>query len=280
MVATMKLVWCLGLSCFGSFAAATRFGKEDLDFGKTADDSNVSSGPSWERIVYVRDKMNIEREVVKQFTPHADELQELATGHPKVAFLFLTMKYFPFSSLWEAFFEDAPKGDYSIYIHRAAVPDENKMVHELALSKYGAVDVPWVKTAWCALFGVEVAMLFHAMKDPNNVQFVFVSDSSVPLKPFSYVYKELAQNSPDTSKICLATGAYFRNAFQEFAKQEARRGCVFRDFLQGVNPRTMKHHQWAVFNRRHSKMIVKYAQEALEVYEQSWVQAWIFFCLF
>ena len=74
------------------------------------------------------------------------------------------------------------------------------------------------KPVGCALFGVEVASLFHAMQDPANLQFVFVSDSSVPLKPFAYVHKELALNSPETSKICLASGAYFNKAKTEFCK--------------------------------------------------------------
>lgn len=156
-------------------------------------------------------------------------------GNPKVAFLFLTMSDFPWLKVWEAFFQDASKKDYSIYVHRAALKDAAKRkAQPLPLAKYGAIEVPWVQTAWCALFGVEVASLFHAMQDPTNVQFVFISDSSVPLKPFNYVYKQLALNFPETSKICLASGAYFTEAKKEFVKQEAKRACVFRDFLRGI----------------------------------------------
>ena len=231
--------------------------------------------PTPSRMEYVKSKMSIEHEVVKPFTLKADSLQvELASGTPKVAFLFLTMKDFPWEELWDKFFHDAPKSQYSIYIHRALLKDEEqRKAHKLPLAKYGPIDVPWVRTAWCALFGVEVASLFAAMEDPLNVQFVFVSDSSVPLKPFSYVYNELARNSPQTSKICLASRASSGQAKLEFAKQESKRSCFFRDFLRDINPRTMKHHQWAVFNRPHASQIVKYAQEALKIYEVAWLNA-------
>lgn len=129
----------------------------------------------------VKSKMDIEHRVVDQFIHKAADLQEVGLGNPKVAFLFLTMSDFPWLKAWEAFFQDVSKKDYSIYVHRAALKDAaQRQAQPLPLAKYGAIEVPWVQTGWCALFGVEVASLFHAMQDPANLQFVFVSDSSVP----------------------------------------------------------------------------------------------------
>lgn len=281
----MKLLWCLSF-LLGS-ATAARLGKHEQEAsfadGEVVEESKVddewfgpkeSVGPTEQRREYVKSKMAIEHRVVDQFIHKAADLLEVGMGNPKVAFLFLTMADFPWMKAWEAFFQDAPKKDYSIYVHRAALKDAaQRQAQPLPLAQYGAIEVPWVQTAWCALFGVEVASLFHAMQDPANTQFVFVSDSSVPLKPFAYVYKELALHSPETSKICLASGAYFKEAKKEFVKQEAKRACVFRDFLRGINPRAMKHHQWAVFNRAHAKMIIQYAKEALHIYEDVWLQA-------
>ena len=270
---TMK-AWSL---C-GSFVVITLACAERLSKYRTDDIAQANSSVRWftpSRMEYVKSKMAIEYEVIKPFTSKADSLQvELASGTPKVAFLFLTMKDFPWEELWDKFFQDAPKSQYSIYIHRALLKDEEqRKTQKLPLAKYGPIDVPWVRTAWCALFGVEVASLFAAMEDPLNVQFVFVSDSSVPLKPFSYVYDELARNSPQTSKICLASRAMSPHAKSEFTTQESTRSCFFRDFLRDINPRTMKHHQWAVFNRPHAWKIVKYAEEALIVYEVAWLNA-------
>lgn len=265
-------------SLCGSFVVITLACAERLSKYRTDDIAQANSSVRWftpSRMEYVKSKMAIEYEVIKPFTSKADSLQvELASGTPKVAFLFLTMKDFPWEELWEKFFHDAPKSQYSIYFHRALLKDEEqRKTHKLPLAKYGPIDVPWVRTAWCALFGVEVASLFAAMEDPLNVQFVFVSDSSVPLKPFSYVYNELARNSPQTSKICLASRAASPHAKSEFTTQESTRSCFFRDFLRDINPRTMKHHQWAVFNRPHAWKIVKYAEEALIVYEVAWLNA-------
>ena len=281
--ATMKLC---GSFVLITLACAERLSKYRTDDIAQAAQARYAQAESMEgnssvkwftpsRMEYVKSKMAIEYEVIKPFTSKADSLQvELASGTPKVAFLFLTMKDFPWQELWDKFFHDAPKDQYSIYIHRALLKDqEQRMAHWLPLGQYGPIEVPWVRTAWCALFGVEVASLFEAMKDPLNVQFVFVSDSSVPLKPFSYVYNELARNSPQTSKICLASRASSGQAKVEFTKQEAKRSCFFRDFLRDINPRTMKHHQWAVFNRPHAWKIVKYAEEALTVYEVAWLNA-------
>lgn len=265
-------------SLCGSFVVITLACAERLSKYRTDDIAQANSSVRWftpSRMEYVKSKMAIEYEVIKPFTSKADSLQvELASGTPKVAFLFLTMKDFPWEELWDKFFQDAPKSQYSIYFHRALLKDEEqRKTQKLPLAKYGPIDVPWVRTAWCALFGVEVASLFAAMEDPLNVQFVFVSDSSVPLKPFSYVYNELARNSPQTSKICLASRAASPHAKSEFTTQESTRSCFFRDFLRDINPRTMKHHQWAVFNRPHAWKIVKYAEEALIVYEVAWLNA-------
>lgn len=278
----MKSLWYLSF-LLGS-ATAARLGKHEEEEASFADQLEVVeegelsddewAGPTEQRRKYVKSKMDIEHRVVDQFIHKAADLQEVGLGNPKVAFLFLTMSDFPWLKAWEAFFQDAWKKDYSIYVHRAALKDAaQRQAQPLPLAKYGAIEVPWVQTGWCALFGVEVASLFHAMQDPANLQFVFVSDSSVPLKPFAYVHKELALNSPETSKICLASGAYFNKARTEFAKQEASQACVFRDFLRGINPRAMKHHQWAVFSRAHAKMIIQYAKEALKIYEDVWLQA-------
>eukprot|EP00928_Gymnodinium_smaydae_P089004 TRINITY_DN73019_c0_g1_i1.p1 TRINITY_DN73019_c0_g1~~TRINITY_DN73019_c0_g1_i1.p1 ORF type:complete len:491 (-),score=84.41 TRINITY_DN73019_c0_g1_i1:194-1600(-) len=230
--------------------------------------------PSSERNKYMDSKLEIERSVVQQFLDAEippPEQQPLA--EPKVAFLFMTMRDLLWPKLWDAFFTEAVSSrggrkKFSIYVHQAATED----VPELPLKEYGAIAVPWVKTSWCALFGAEVAMLHAALQDKRNKQFVFVSDSTVPLKSFNYVWSQLAQTQT-TSKFCLATPATHTSLSREMLYQEAVRGCVFKDWLHQYNPRTLKHHQWIVLARRHAVAIVKHASEALDVYEKSWRQA-------
>lgn len=235
-----------------------------------------NSEPDPARVKYMGEKLAIERGVVRQFegggagVPNwPGPLPEV----PKVAFLFLTMKSIEWLSTWEAFFEPAPSDRYSIYVHRAGVKDDDPEKPPLPLAARGARAVPWVQTAWCALFGVEVAILNAALQDPNNIQFVFVSDTTVPLKTFDYVYRQLAELSPRTSKFCLATAATHKTAKAEMLTQEMKRSCVFRDYYQQQNPRTLKHHQWVVLGREHAAAVASRAAEALDIYEASWLTA-------
>lgn len=118
-----------------------------------------------------------------------------------------------------------------------------------------------------------VATLFEALKDATNAQFVFVSDSTVPLKNFAYVHKALMQVAPSSSKVCLAEPAVYHNVKAEVLRLEASHSCVFRDFYRAYNPRTMKHHQWLTLARRHAEQVVVHAEAALNIYESTWVQA-------
>jgi len=235
-------------------------------------DAKVDNTTISPKIQYISEKMAIERSVVGQF---AAEPADTATvsGVPKVAFLFMTMTGLQWPSLWDRFFADAMPDHYSIYVHRAALKDDAAGKPPLPLAQWGATAVPWVRTAWCALFGVEVAMLSAALKDLANAQFVFVSDSTVPLKNFGYVYRQLAELSPTTSKFCLAEAAKHDWISSEMTMQETKQACVFRDFLRRHNPRTLKHHQWAVLARSHASVVVQRASIALDIYENSWSRA-------
>mmetsp|Transcript_37824 Transcript_37824/g.67412 ORF Transcript_37824/g.67412 Transcript_37824/m.67412 type:complete len:377 (-) Transcript_37824:9-1139(-) len=227
------------------------------------------------KLEYVKEKMAIEHEVVAPFVAKANTIPAADTeGKQKVAFIFLTMRDLAWPGLWQSFFEEAPAGDYSIYVHQAAVKDDSaREQHPLPLSKFGAIAVPWVRTAWCALFGVEVATLFEALRDPRNSQFVFISDSTIPLKNFAYVHQELMEVAPTSSRVCLAEAAKYRRVIPEMITQETTQGCFFRDFLREINPRAMKHHQWLTLARRHAQAIVENAAAALIIYEGVWAEA-------
>lgn len=86
------------------------------------------------------------------------------------------------------------------------------------------------------------------------------------------------EKSPQTSKFCFATPAeYPLEARKQALVSEGRSlagfttgQCVFRDFYQAQNPRTLKHHQWAVFSQRHARALVETAKKGLKVWERSW----------
>ena len=93
--------------------------------------------------------------------------------------------------------------------------------------------------------------------DPLSLKMCFAVEN-LKTYPFSII-QLLSYSSVSTSSL---------SCFQELSS-----GCVFRDFLRGINPRSMKHHQWAVFARSHAKQIIKYAKVALETYQEVWTQA-------
>lgn len=191
--------------------------------------------------------------------------------HKKVAFLFMLMDDLDWPQVWNHFFADAKPHQYSIYVHRAnaTFPMEDLKL----VSRWGAIDVPRVPNSWCALMGVEVALILAALKDPFNAQFVFVSHDTVPLKGFSYIHSELAVESPDTSKFCLVDQPTHKKFVQEEVMNEITRHCLYRDFYTKVNPRTPKHHQWAVLSRSHAVTVARRAKDGLDYWEPTWRSA-------
>lgn len=151
---------------------------------------------------------------------------------PKVAFLFLVMDGVEHEAAWDAFFEQAPLDAYSIFVHRASL----EPVAAPPFAKWGAVMVPQVPSRWCALSGVEIALLGEALTDRANTQFVFLSHQTIPLKPFKYVYGELLDRSPRSSKLC---------------------------FSQNQPRVSMKHHQWSVLSREHAFRLVENAERVI-----------------
>mmetsp|Transcript_49346 Transcript_49346/g.138196 ORF Transcript_49346/g.138196 Transcript_49346/m.138196 type:complete len:469 (+) Transcript_49346:85-1491(+) len=231
---------------------------------------------AWMRNAYCSHKMGIERRALRRVAQagHLDggghvRLQTLSGTPPpkvpKVAFLFMVSADVTWPRIWERFFEEAPRDRYSIYVHQAAPHGEKAP----ALERLGGVFVPQVPTEWCAVFGLEAELLSRALEDPLNVQFVFVSGTTVPLKTFDYVYRHLAEGSPASSKFCLATPASHRLAYHEYLPQ-AIQTCFYRDFLSAMSPRTLKHHQWAVLAREHARIVVQRSMEALDIFWESW----------
>jgi len=217
-----------------------------------------------ERKRYMDKKISIDLGVVRQFAvPLA--LPSWPGAVPQVAFLFMAMDSLDFEDVWDRFFAGSASSSYSIYVHRALAP-----AGPLPLARWGAAEVAQVETSWCALVGVEVALLSAALQDARNQQFIFLSHNTVPLKGLDYIYRQLVWNSPGTSKFCFAGPAWHKLATTETIRNELRRQCVFRDFYRALNPRTLKHHQWVVLARDHAATVVKRAAEALRLWRESW----------
>eukprot|EP00927_Polykrikos_kofoidii_P014116 TRINITY_DN16152_c0_g2_i2.p1 TRINITY_DN16152_c0_g2~~TRINITY_DN16152_c0_g2_i2.p1 ORF type:complete len:515 (-),score=88.03 TRINITY_DN16152_c0_g2_i2:60-1469(-) len=188
----------------------------------------------------------------------------------KIAFLFMLMRTLSWEKVWAKFFARQQKSKYSIYVHRASVQNDSATDSPLALRRFGSQLVPWVNSTWCALVGVEVAMLRASLLDPNNAQFVFISQDSVPLRSFEYVYDGLIGRSAETSKFCFAEPARHKYAALEQISNQLGTRCCFRDFYSPINSRVKKHHQWIVLARSHAATIAARALEGLHRWADVW----------
>lgn len=91
--------------------------------------------------------------------------------------------------------------------------------------------VPSVPSQWGSLNFVEHQLLTHAIMEERNEAFIFISDSTVPVKPFHYIYTE-----------------FFRNPRSRF-------------YFSNVNlPLVRKHHQWMILNRRHAEILLQHKE--------------------
>lgn len=236
---------------------------------------------------YITEKMETDLSVVQHFSVPS-VLPAWPSSEKQVAFLFLTVDGLDFEDVWDRFFADVGAyGAYSIYVHRASSKEaggrrfaegfggwsRSWSKATTPLSRWGAVEIPQVENRWCALFGVEVALLHAALQDARNQQFVFLSHNTIPLKSFDYVYKQLVVNSPSTSKFCFAEPAFHKMATSETIRNELRRQCVFRDFYRSLSPRILKHHQWVVLKRDHAEIVIQRATEALLLWKETWQYA-------
>jgi len=104
------------------------------------------------------------------------------SGQKTIAFLFLTVRNHKQSDLWFEFFE-SHADQYKAYLHakhRDSILDP--WWRRFLIEKY-------VPTSWgkISIVRAVMALLEAALKEPGNERFVLVSDSCVPIKPFSVI---------------------------------------------------------------------------------------------
>ncbi|KAK8513460.1 hypothetical protein V6N12_052648 [Hibiscus sabdariffa] len=100
------------------------------------------------------------------------------TKNSKIAFLYLTPGTLPFEPLWDMFFR-GHDGRFSVYVHAS----REKPVHNS--DYFIGRDIRSERVAWgkISMVDAEKRLLSHALLDPDNQQFVLLSDSFVDLGP-------------------------------------------------------------------------------------------------
>ncbi|KAL3625944.1 hypothetical protein CASFOL_029493 [Castilleja foliolosa] len=164
---------------------------------------------------------------------------------PKIAFMFLTPGALPFEKLWDKFFQGY-EGRFSVYVHAS----KDKPVH---FSRYFINrEIRSSKVVWgkISMVDAERRLLVNALKDPDNQQFILLSDSCVPLHDFEYVYNYLMDTNVsfvDCNQMvgCFedpgphGSGRYSENMLPEVEKKDFRKGA-----------------QWFTMKRQHALVVM------------------------
>jgi len=120
----------------------------------------------------------------------------LPPGNSKVAFLFIARNRLPLELVWDAFFRGDKEGKFSIFVHSrpgfvlTRATTRSRFFYNRQVNN--SIQVDWGEAS---MITAERILLSHALKDPLNERFVFVSDSCVPLYNFNYTYDYIMSSS-------------------------------------------------------------------------------------
>mmetsp|Transcript_104722 Transcript_104722/g.182014 ORF Transcript_104722/g.182014 Transcript_104722/m.182014 type:complete len:470 (-) Transcript_104722:34-1443(-) len=160
-------------------------------------------------------------------------------GEPRLFFLFLTMSGVKRPELWRAFFSLESAHRYRIFIHC-----KHKHICELELSSsnlLGATQVETVPSAYCKDLVSPMVQLMHAAllesKNPRD-KFIFLSETTLPVKPFWDVYNTLTWDQ--SSDFCIYPTDHWVNL----------------DLAQSLRAVIVKHSQWVILNQAHANSMV------------------------
>lgn len=153
---------------------------------------------------------------------------------PRLYFLFLAVDKVSNLELWKTFFLGASAGQFLAFVH-CKLPSCQQQVFGSPLQV-----VPTVPGYYCTdLVSPMQQMINQALQDQdgpanNNDKFIFISDSTLPAKPFSHIYSALSERKG--SDFCVFPT-------NEWADVQSNNGVEF----------AVKHHQWITLQRPHAE---------------------------
>ncbi|XP_047313245.1 glycosyltransferase BC10 [Impatiens glandulifera] len=166
-----------------------------------------------------------------------------AVLRPKLAFLFIARNRLPLDIVWDAFFQGDDKNRFSIFVHsRPGFVFNNLTTRSSFFIDRQVNDSIQVDWGEATMILAERILLKHALMDPFNARFVFVSDSCIPLYNFTYTYDYI-----------MSTPTSFVDSFAD--TKEGRYNPKMHPFIPVQNWR--KGSQWVVLNRKHAETVVK-----------------------
>ena len=114
----------------------------------------------------------------------------------KIAFLFLTIRDVNFPKIWDKYLT-GHEDKYSIYIH-PKYPIETKWRTDRIITNLK-------ETAWGFITRAYLELFKEAIKDKNNLKFITISESCVPIQSFDKLYKTLINDDRSWIKLMKIT---------------------------------------------------------------------------
>jgi hypothetical protein len=154
-------------------------------------------------------------------------------SNKKIAFCFLIYDIINKEDIWNSFFSNVDKEKYNIYIHYKTQVElkyfEKYKLNNCIETKYGDI----------SLVLAQNILLKRALED-SNTNYIFVSQSCIPVKSFDYIYDFLNPNfsyfniAPD-----LQCFPIYNNLIKYFDKNVIKKAS-----------------QWCILNQSHAKLMV------------------------
>lgn len=156
---------------------------------------------------------------------------------PKVAFLFLCYNNVYHQDYWADFLENH-QDFYSVYIYSKNGLSEDSI--------FKSCEVPICsESSWSNTMSVQVELLESALRNSDNQKFVFVSESTIPIQDFEFVYNSIFQ----TEKSIFD---YHRNPHQD----KSNKYYLSRNLNAIPEEYRLKCTQWIILNRKHAELMV------------------------
>ncbi|KAE8710511.1 Core-2/I-branching beta-1,6-N-acetylglucosaminyltransferase family protein isoform 3 [Hibiscus syriacus] len=150
----------------------------------------------------------------------------------------------PLEALWAKFFE-GHEGRFSVYVHAS----REKPVHTSQYFKGRDIRSEPVVWGKISMVDAERRLSAHALSDPDNQQFVLLSESCIPLQNFDYVYNYLTLTNVSFID-CFedlgphGSGRYSEHMMPEVEKKDFRKGSQMID-PDGIANRSVTYVDWS-----------------------------------
>lgn len=159
---------------------------------------------------------------------------------PRMFFLFLTLSGIKRPELWHAFFQNQPAHQWRVFVH---CKHTNICSLELSMNNLlGATQVATVPSSYCRDLVTPMVQLLQAAVlesiSPRD-KFVFLSETTLPVKPFADVYNTLSWDM--SSDFCIYPTDHW----------------VELELAQNLRALIVKHSQWVVLNQAHAQIMVQ-----------------------